>query len=277
MHSSSEYVASIEAWLAQPPSLVATGLGRRIGPAFSPVMRAAQAVVPMQLFEQALAAGSRASTRVALRDRLMRQADVTQIEMLRERALPDCDQQWRSLRRGAMGLAGGTGAVSGVAGAAGLALDIPALIMQSYVGIHRTGLCYGFDSAAVEAPGFALGIFAVASANTLDEKQAAWRALQSLQNLDAEALRDGVEGAVARQLGKGSVANCMQALARQLGMNIGRRKAATLVPILGAVIGGSINAWVMYDLMQVARNVFIARRLGLLPEPRTCLESVAPV
>jgi hypothetical protein len=98
-----------------------------------------------------------------------------------------------------------------------------------------------------------------------------------LQNLDAEALRDGLEAVVARQLGKGSVANGMQAMARQLGVNIGRRKAAAVVPVLGAVIGGSINAWAMHDLMRVSRYVFIARRLGMLPDPQACLQSVAPV
>lgn len=269
-----DYAAQIEQWLVQPPSLVASGFGRRIAPALNPVLRVTQAVIPESLFEQALVTASRASTRVALRQRVMQQAGVTNIESLRSRPIPDCDQQWRSLRRSAMGLAGGTGAASGVAGAAGLTLDIPALILQSYVGIHRTGMCYGYDCSEANAPGFALAIFALANANTLEEKQAAWQALVGLHDLQNEALRDGLEAAIARQLGKGSVATGMQRLATQLGMNLGRRKAAAVVPILGALIGGSINAWVMADLMQVARYAFIARRLGLLPEPPTCPETV---
>lgn len=262
-----DYSADVQAWLAQPPSLVASGFGRRIGPALNPVLRAGQAVIPVSLLEQALVSGSKASTRLALRDRIVKQAGVSGVESLRERSLADCDAQWRRLRRSAMSLAGGSGAVGGLAGVAGLTLDIPALILQSLTAIHRCGLCYGYDSNAPEAPGYALGVFALASANTLDEKQAAWQALAGLQALEAEALRDGLEAAVARQLGKGSVENGMRTLATQLGLNLGRRKAAAVVPVLGAVIGGSINAWVMHDLWRVARHAFIARRIGLLAEP----------
>lgn len=267
MKKTADYRSSIETWLAQPPSLVASGFGRRIGPALEPVLRAGRTVIPVNLLQQALQQGSRSSSRLAQRDRMLHQAGVDSVTELLQRPLPDCDLQWRRQRRWAMGLAGGSGAVSGVAGAAGLALDIPALILQSLAGIHRSGLCYGYDCVDEAASGFALGVFALASANTLEEKQAAWQALAVLHSLEAEALRDGLEAAVARQLGKGSVANGMQNLARQLAVNLGRRKAAAVVPVLGAVIGGSINAWVMHDLMRVARHAFIARRIGLLGEP----------
>lgn len=272
MEETEAYRQDIEDWLRQPPSLVASGFGRRIGPALNPVLRRAQAVIPVSLFEQALLTGSRASTRLALRERVLQQAGVEALAALHDRGLPDCDVQWRKLRRSAMSLAGGSGAVGGLAGAAGLTLDIPALILQSLIAIHRCGLCYGYDCNDAAAPGFALGVFALASANTLEEKQTAWAALADLHNLQAEALRDGLEAAVARQLGKGSVEKGMQSLATQLSVNLGRRKAAAVVPVLGAVIGGSINAWVMHDLMRVARYGFIARRLGLLAEPAgTCV------
>ena len=267
MDPSQEYTQAIEDWLAQPPKLVASGFGRRIGPALRPVIKVGRQIIPVELLQQALLTSSQASTRLSLRQRVLQQAKVETVTELQQRPIEDCDQQWRRQRRWAMGLAGGTGAASGVAGAAGLTLDIPALILQSFVGIHRSGLCYGYDCVDETAPGYALGIFALASANTLQEKQIAWQALATLQDLEAEALRDGLEAAVARQLGKGSVANGMQSLALQLGMNLGRRKAAAVVPVLGALIGGSINAWVMHDLMTVSRHVFIARRIGLLADP----------
>ena len=262
-----EYQQAIEDWLQQAPSLVASGFGRRMSPALEPVLKAGRAVIPVGLLEQALLQGSRSSRRLALRERMLNQAGVDSVEQLAQRPLPACDRQWRKQRGWAMGLAGGTGAASGVVGMPGLVLDIPTLVLQSLIGIHRTGLCYGYDCMDDGASGFALGVFALASANTLAEKQAAWEALVALHSLEAEALRDGLEAAVARQLGKGSVAAGMQNLARQLGVNLGRRKAAAVVPVIGALIGGSINAWVMHDLMRVARHAFIARRIGLLGEP----------
>ncbi|MGB1581211.1 MAG: EcsC family protein [Nevskiales bacterium] len=270
MSTTAEYRQAIEEWLAQKPSLAASGFGRRMSPAFEPVLKAGRAVVPVSLLEQALLQGSRSSRRLALRERMLTQAGVTSVAALAARDLDACDRQWRRQRGWAMGLAGGTGAVSGVAGMPGLVLDIPTLILQSLIGIHRTGLCYGYDCMDDSASGFALAIFALASANTLPEKQAAWAALVAMHSLEAEALRDGLEAAVARQLGKGSVAAGMQNLARQLGVNLGRRKAAAVVPVLGALVGGSINAWVMHDLMRVARYAFIARRIGMLDVAQPC-------
>ena len=40
------------------------------------------------------------------------------------------------------------------------------------------------------------------------------------------------------------------------------RKAASVVPVMGAVVGGSVNAWYIYDVARVARYCFQERWLA---------------
>lgn len=247
--------AELARWQNEPPGVIAQGMDRVLAPA----VRAVQAMVPEAAFRTALEASDRLALRIAARERLLQRAGLADLAAVRELPLERNDELFRSTRRRALQLAAGSGAATGVAGAAGLAFDVPALLTLALNSIHRAGFCYGYDSAA-EA--LALPIFALASANTLAEKQQAWEALQSQQRATDAALRDGLERAAQRELGKQAAVTGLQTLARQFGLNLGRRKAFSVVPILGAVVGGSVNAWYMYDLCNAARYAFIARRLA---------------
>lgn len=53
----------------------------------------------------------------------------------------------------------------------------------------------------------------------------------------------------------------IQKLARQLGINITKRKVLQLVPALGALVGGVANAWYINDIATAARRSFQERWL----------------
>ncbi|HKY52633.1 MAG TPA: EcsC family protein, partial [Candidatus Limnocylindria bacterium] len=129
--------------------------------------------------------------------------------------------------------------------------------------IHRVALCYGEDLRDADRRRMAIGIFALASANSLEEKQVAVGALRDYhpERLDEAAWRDGVERAAERELAKEAAVFSLQNLAQRLGINLGKRKVAGVVPVLGAVIGGSVNAWYLWDVAQVSRYVFQERWL----------------
>src|SRR3546814_7974358 len=103
--------------------------------------------------------------------------------------------------------------------------------------------------------GRAIGVFALASANTLEEKQAGWEAWCDSADLFAEAWRDGVERAAERHLAKGAAQLSIKAMADRIGFNLARRSVfgLGLVPVIGAVIGGAINAGYMQDIAAVAQ------------------------
>src|SRR5439155_20485001 len=109
----------------------------------------------------------------------------------------------RTVGRRAAVTAGGTGALFGIAGALGLVADVPTLLTIALRTIHRTGLCYGEKPAADDERRLSIGIFALASANSVEEKRAGLAALHGAGGdlIDA-AWREGVERVAERQLAK---------------------------------------------------------------------------
>ena len=206
---------------------------------------------------------------------ILRQAGVASLAEMREQPLQACDRLALSVGRRAAALGGAAGAVFGVTGAAGLVIDVPALLTLALSTVHRTGYCYGERPAADEERRLGIAVFAVVSANSADEKLAALNALKAESELFDAAWRDGVEQITERELAKEAAVYSVQNLARSIGVNLGKRKAAEAIPVIGAVVGGLVNASYLADVAQTARYVFAERWLeahypGQLP-PTTAL------
>jgi hypothetical protein len=127
--------------------------------------------------------------------------------------------------------------------------------------IHRTGLCYGEQPPAGAGRRLALGIFALVSANSAEEKALAVRALHAGAALQDAATRDGIERIAERELAKDATVYSLQNLARAIGLNLGKRKIAGSVPVVGAAVGAAVNAWYLSDVARAARYTFQERWL----------------
>lgn len=230
----------------------------------SKIAGAMQAMVPVEALRAALNGVNRVAEKLSDERAILKRGGVESLVDLRGVDLDVCDKLMRTEQRRAMALAGVGGAAFGVAGAAGMVADVPSLIALALRTIHRVGLCYGEDLRKPQSRALAIGVFALASANSLEEKQTAVAALRDFKarSLDAAAWRDGVERAAEREFAKEAAVFSLQNLASKLGVNLGKRKAAGVVPVLGALIGGSVNAWYLYDVGQVSRYVFQERWLA---------------
>jgi hypothetical protein len=246
-------------WQARVPE---GWLMRRLSSASGPVAQLAQKLVPVSALQLALTGANTLAARLASTEAVLRAAGVNELSELRQAPLERCDALADRIRRQAVGLSAAGGALAGVAGAPGLVLDVPALLTLALHTIQRTGLCYGYDSLADAERPFAIGVFALASANTLEEKRAALEALRAQREPDEAAFRDGLERAAQREFGKHAAVFSLNNLAQKLGLNLARRKAAGIVPVLGAVIGGAVNASYLNDLAHSARYAFHARRFA---------------
>ncbi|MEQ1440390.1 EcsC family protein [Fontimonas sp. SYSU GA230001] len=247
----------IRRWLAAPPDWGTRTMSvpGRIAAA------AAQRLVPVAALRASLRALDRTAGHLAGPGDVLRWAGVDTLDALAALPLRDADRLARRVERRSMLLAGSSGALLGIGGAVGMVADIPALLTLALRTIHRSAYCYGEDWQAEHGGGLAIGVFALASANSLDEKQAAWAALRSGQALLDAAWRDGVERVAERELTKDATQFSLQTLARRIGAHVGTRKSLGVAPVIGAVVGGAVNAGYIHDVATVARYVLQDRWL----------------
>jgi hypothetical protein len=245
----------IEAWRSDPPPIATRTFSRAAGPA----SRAVQTVVPGSLLRGALDLVQGTAERFAGKESILKLAGVSNIGALREGPLERCDRLAASASWRATALAGGSGMLFGLAGAAGMALDMPSLLVLTFRVIHRIGLCYGEDDGGGRR--VPLAIFAIAAANTAQEKAAALAALDAESSMDLRSWRDGVERAAERELAKGAAQLSLDNLSRQFAKRLGWTVSAGALPVLGAAIGGSVNAWYLHEVAVAATRAFEARWL----------------
>lgn len=109
----------------------------------------------------------------------------------------------------------------------------------------------------------------------MKEKVAAIVYLRSVQDVLAKnTLKKMADKAAESAVSQQAVILAAKALAKQLGVNLSKRKMAQSIPFLGAGIGATINAWYIADVCNAARRAFQERWLlekGLLTLPVPCL------
>lgn len=247
----------LRAWQAEPPSWGT----RMLAKPGSKIGKVVEVLVPTGALRAVLSGADRLGRKLSDERSILKRAGVASLAELREQPLELCDRLAQTVGRRATALGGATGALFGVAGAAGLVVDVPTLLTLALRTIHRIGLCYGEKPDPAHERQLGVGIFALVSANSADEKLAALQALRTGgAQLDA-AWRDGVERVAERGMAKEATVYSLQNLARAIGLNLGQRKVAGSVPVLGAAVGAAVNAWYLSDVAQTARYVHQERWL----------------
>jgi len=257
-HTMNEYesrqLKRLRKWQGQGPDWGTRILAKPAGMAGKVV----QKVVPISALKAALNAFNSVAEKLSTESALLKRAGVSDLQALRTQPLEICDRLAKGEMRRAMGMGGAGGAAFGVFGAVGLVADVPTLLTLTMRTIQRIGLCYGEDISRE----MVVGVFALASANTREEKMEAIVALsRNIEGLQQAAARDGLERAAERQLAKDAAVFSLNTLSQRIGVQLGKRKAVGMVPILGAVVGGAVNAWYLHDVAQVAQYIFQERWL----------------
>ena len=107
-----------------------------------------------------------------------------------------------------------------------------------------------------------MGVLATAGANTMQEKVASLLSVRSIQaTLMKQTWKKMAETAATNQLSKEGAIIGLRQLAKQLSINITKRKALAAIPFIGAAVGGSMNAWYIRDIGWAARRLFQERWL----------------
>lgn len=257
-----QQIRAIEEWEDRPPS----HLARAVGFFSAPLTWAAKQVVPEPAMEQALNAAFQAASAVSGTEDLLTEARVLGFEAkdvtdFRDAPLHVSDCLAASVAKWGKGLAGAEGAVTGMTGFLGLAADIPALIVIAIRTVRKTGSCYGYDTARDEERPFVLHCLSAGAANGVEEKKQAVAAAMELKTVLDRPSESALKKTEGEILGREAFAAAVRNLAKQLCINLARRKAAQVIPVVGGGIGAAMNLLFIDDVADAAQRLYQKRRL----------------
>jgi hypothetical protein len=253
-----EQVREISAWKKKEPSVV----DKTLGIAIEPLAWMIRQVVPDAALLGALQMARKLSTMTVDTADVLREAGVVNVSDLKTKNLELSDRLADEVHNWGIGIAAAEGAGTGFFGIFGAPVDVPALIILSLRTIEKIGVCYGYECKTKEDEDFIMGILAAAGANSVEEKIAALTAIRAIETiLMKQTWKKMAETAAKNQFSKESAIIGLKALAKQLSINITKRKALAAIPYIGALIGGSMNAWYVRDIGWAARRLFQERWL----------------
>lgn len=253
-----EQIDQVQAWKAEEPGVA----DRTLGFVVKPLAWLVQKVVPPAAMKAALEAANAAGARLADVGDIKRDGGVDEIAELRTKDLELSDRIADSVHNWAIGAAVVLGTGAGAGGIMTAPIEIPALLTLATRTIHKIGLCYGYEPRTESDKKFALAILASAGASSLEEKYTALLTLRTVEVAIAKQTWKALaQRAAERQFGKEAAITSLRTLAKQLGVNLTKRKALTTIPVVGAAVGGSVNGWYLKDVGWAARRAFQERWL----------------
>ena len=253
-----DQVKEIKKWKTEEPSVVSKSLGVIL----SPVTWLINKIIPEAAIRGALDFSSSAAEWLTDTNDILRDAGVSSISELKTHDLEKSDNLANEVHNWAIGLATAEGGVTGAVGLPGMAVDIPAIIVLALRTIHKTGVCYGFEVNTKGDKEFVLAILAASGANEMGEKLAALSTLRTIEVAIAKQTWKTLgQKAAANQMGKEAGIIGIKNLAKQLGINLTKRKALQTIPAIGALVGASVNGWYIKEVGWAARRAFQERWL----------------
>jgi len=248
----------IQKWENEPPNIVSHALGV----VSTPVVWLAQKLVPQKAIEGCLNLANAAGSALADTGDILRDGKVAKISDLRKVNLEVCDDLANSVHNWALAFATAEGGAAGFFGIAGMAVDIPSLVTFSLRSIHKVGLCYGYEAKSNDDEKFILSVLSAAGANNPTEKMTAIATMRSIQQMIMKTTwKKMAETAAQKTFSKEAGGLAIKNLAKQLGINITKRKALQAIPFIGAGIGAAMNAQYVNDICWAARRSFQKRWL----------------
>ena len=245
-------------WEQKVPSVVSVVLNT----ALRPVTMLVQTVIPAKTISGALVASNWLAESITDSKDIKRDGGVSSIIELQHKNLELSDRLANIVHNWADCIATAEGGAVGFAGLPGMIVDIPALITLSLRTIHKIGLCYGYECKTEADKRFVYGILSTAGANTVEEKTISVATLQAMSvAISKMTWKKMSEKAMSNKYGLEAAIWTIKSLAKQLGINLTKRKAAQAIPLIGAGVGAAMNFAFINDVAWAARREFQKRWL----------------
>ncbi|MDU8910536.1 EcsC family protein [Aestuariicoccus sp. MJ-SS9] len=180
---------------------------------------------------------------------------------------PDaCEAAARRVQAWAVGTNAATGGAAGWFGAAGLTADIPATIALAARNVRATGAAWGFAADSEAERAFRLMVLELASTHAEKTRRETLGALDGM----ARVLETPAGRMMVDKGGEWVTEKVIERVLRQMGVSLGSRKAAQVVPVIGGAVAAVVNASFQTDVSRAARYSYRLRWLmsrNLLPAP----------
>ena len=254
----SDQVTDILKWKREEPSVVSKALGV----ALAPITWLINKIIPEAAIRGVLDFSSSAAERLTDSKDIVRDAGVNSVEGLKTHDLEKSDALSNEVHNWAIGMGSAEGGATGAFGLLGITADIPAIVVLAMRTIHKIGVCYGFEVKTAQDKEFILAILATSGANDMVEKVSALSTLRTIEvAITRETWKVLAQKAAAKQMSKEAGIIGVKNLAKQLGINLTKRKALQTIPAIGALVGASVNGWYIKEVGWAARRAFQERWL----------------
>ncbi|MFP4248520.1 MAG: EcsC family protein [Armatimonadota bacterium] len=174
--------------------------------------------------------------------------DVTQIRSL-DVSVPD--RIVGRVCRVWIAVAGATGVATSATGAVGLAADIPALLANNLMAVGEIASVYGFDVAEEEESAYAMAL--------LFARHSEGRGGRGTRAHLRRIARDLREGASWSDIRDEKAGRWLRDAARDLVWYLVKRKAAGVIPGVGSLVAGGVNAQFTARTCREAREAYRER------------------
>jgi len=153
-------------------------------------------------------------------------------------------------------VAGATGVATSATGLVGFAVDIPALLANNLMAIGEVASIYGFDVGEPDEHAYAMAVLFSQDRDSSRPSAAAYM---------SEIARALQEGASWEEIRDEKAGQWLRRAARELAWYLIKRKLAGIVPGVGSLVAGGVNAHFTARTCGEARTVYRER---FVAEPR---------
>lgn len=243
----------IENWKKEEPGVVSEVTGKL----FQPISWLVRQIIPEKTFQSAIESANGISKKLIGIEDFKKDANISKIEDMKNKDLQFCDKLADEIHNWAIGYAMTEGAAAGAGGVFTIAVDIPFIITLAFRTINKIGLCYGFEEKTETDKQRVLQILSAAGANTMKEKTISLATLKAIEVAIAKTTwKKMAQTAASNRFSKEAAILSIKSLAKQLGINITKRKALQVVPAVGAGVGALMNRQFITDIAWAARRTF---------------------
>jgi len=154
------------------------------------------------------------------------------------------------------------GGTLGAGGLTTLVLDIPALFSLSLRLIQEIAVCYGYDIDTEEEKEYIMQILRVGSTCDVKAKMEFIICMKQIEELLIKVTWKKMSASLVKQeISKLSLLAALRTFAKSLGIQITKRKALQMIPMVGAIVGASFNYAFMNDVGKAAHMSYRRRKI----------------